>query len=446
MLRTKNATAEPRDSQVLASRWPELDVAALESKLGTMVSHGQADAPKLAHVELTAAARHHAYVLDEYAAEQRRAYLERMKVRDVRPDIDQEATRSLARLESEFTRSKREIADSQSEWRNKLNDYDRFRVNHGLKREPYYCEDRFRHILIAIVAIIAETVLNGNILATGAQGGLLQGWTLAFGIAFINVAGAFCAGNLARMVNHRKWSRRTIGFLSIAFCTCILILFNLLVAHYREALLASQGYTETIEAGQQAWTAFSENYIGVSDFMSWMLFALGMISAGIGAWKGYTMEDPYPHYSRLARALRTSDVEFKDGLEDALREFDIIQEEAVRSIDQYVNDYRLRLSNAQSQSMSLAELPSRLSGERRKLLNSLTVLHAEYCAQEREIELEETVLQTVVPSAKNVPAKIIVDHAKEKRDEIIQLCHTVVAELSSPQDIRLDGHHGTSKT
>lgn len=446
MLAKKTATAQPRDSLAIESRWPELDVAALESKLGTITSHSQADAPKLAHVELTAAARRHAYILDEYAAEQRRAYLERMKIRDVRTDIDQEATRSLAKLESEFTRAKREIADSQSEWRNKLNDYDRFRVNNGLRREPYYCEDRLRHVLLAILAIFAETLLNGNLLATGAQGGLLQGWTFAFGIAFINVGGAFCGGNLARMVNHRTWTRRTIGFFAIAICTCILILFNLLVAHYREALLASQGYSETIEAGRQAWTAFSQNYIGVSDFMSWMLFALGMISAAIGAWKGYTMEDPYPHYSRLARALRSSDAEFKERLEDALDEFETIQEEATSSIDQHVNDYRLRLSTAQTQSHCLIELPTRLCIERKKLLNSLTVLHAEYCPREKAIELEESTLQAEMPSMENVPAKNIVDHAKEKRDEIIQRYHTVVSELSSPPKDTKDGHNATIKT
>ena len=410
-----------------------------------MHSPGRANATRLAHVELTAAAQRHAHLLEEHCAEQRRAYLERMKVSDVRPDIDQETTASLVELESEIVRVKRELDDSRIEWDNKLADYQRFRDTNNITREPYYREDRFRHVLLALFAILAETILNGNFLATGAQGGLVQGWTLALGISFINVGGAFCGGSLARLVNDRTWTRRTIGFLSIATCACILILFNLLVAHYREALLASQGYTETLQSGKQAWTAFSENYVGVSDFMSWMLFALGMMSAGIGAWKGYSMEDPYPGYSRLARALRVSEAECKYNLEDALGKFKKIQKEVTSGIDQYVNDYRLRLSTAQSLSSSLADLPSRLRSEREKLLNSLLVLHAKYCPEEKMIELAPVLRRTDLPNSNNIPVDDVVEYAQKRQARITQRCKEVLNTLNNPNPDRdhVESKNGT---
>ncbi len=217
-----------------------------------------------------------------------------------------------------------------------------------------------------------------------------------------------------------------LGFLSALLCAVILILFNLLVAHYREALLASTGYAETIGAGKRAWEAFSINYFGVSDFMSWLLFGMGLISAGLGAWKGYSMEDPYPGYSRRDRALKHAQDEWQEEREAAMDKLAELREEGVKNIDHYVDRFRRGLMRARKVRTSLFELSRNFQQEREKLRLQIKVLHAKHCPDEEPISLGEPLPEQETPSIESIDFALVEECARDHRQKLIDRCNTAM--------------------
>ena len=321
-----------------------------------------------------------------------------------------------------------------NEYANKLSDYTYFKEQNRLNREPYYPSSKLRHCLLACVAVIVETLFNGNFLGIGAQGGRIEGYTLALIISIINVGGAFGGGNAARFLNDRSVIRTGLGLLCVLLCIVVLILFNLLVAHYRESLLASLAsgeYVEALEAGKQAWESFSNNWFGVTDFMSWLLFGMGMISAGLGAWKGYFLEDPYPGYSRRARALKDARDKLQEEEGDAIDDIAQIREESVKNIDHYVNQFRNSLMRSRDMRTNLLELPRNFQREREKLRSQIKLLHAKYCPDEEDITLGEPLPEQKPLLMENIDLASVEECAREHRQKLIDRCNTAMSGLKA---------------
>ncbi len=421
------------DTSLEAGGWPELDVELLGAKLGRLGSPDPSAETKIVRAALKESAELHLHDLEDYCSRQRSAYLDRMKVRDVRPEIEGGLAESLNELASLKEQDGAELAALRRECTARLGDYERYRKENDIGHEPHYPESKLRHALIAVLAAIAETALNGSLLAIGAQGGLLQGWSVAAGIALINVGGAFCVGNAARLVNARSWSSKSLGFASIFFGAVILVLFNLLVAHYREALLSSEGYNQVMDAGRRAWDAFSADYFGVSDFMSWMLFGMGMMSAGLGAWKGYTSEDPYPGYSRRARALAKSQEEYQGQYEDAVEAVTELQNDGIRGIDAYVSQYRTALSNAETMLSRLRELDAKHRSERRKAHSKIEYVQAVHCPEEEPVVVPEAPAADAPPVEEHLDPEVVAEFARVSRDKLAQQCGEVLAAYKGSQ-------------
>ena len=367
--------------------------------------------------------------IENYFEEERKAYIQRMNVPDVRLDIEQAVAKALSDIET--LAGKWELDALRTEYADKLNDYNRFKERNRLDREPYYPKSKLRHSLWAIAAGIVETGLNGVLLAVGEQSGLIGGYGLALMIAVVNVGAAFAAGNIARFINDRSATRRSFVFLFVwLLCPCLFVLLNLLVAHYRDAILAvlaSGGYVETLESGKRAVESFLESWFGVSGFRSWLLFGMGMIAAGVGAWKGYSMEDPYPGYGRRHRARNDALDNLQKKRRDVAHEIDKIREEGFKSINSYHTHFKNSRMAAESTRGLLLALPRKLRWGREYLLLKIELLQSMYCPNEKPVTLDAPFPELKAPNTSDIDPAMIEECVRAQRQKLIDRCSLAVS-------------------
>lgn len=383
----------------------------------------------LVRVMLQAEAKRHMRAIENYFEEERKAYIKRMNVPDVRLDIEQAAMKALGDIE--ILAGKWELDAIRTEYADKLNDYNRFKERNRLDREPYYPKSKLRHSLWAIAVVILETIINSELLAVGEQSGLIGGFFLALMIALVNVGAAFAAGYIARFINVRSATRRAFGFLFVLLlCPCFFVLLNLLVAHYRDAVLAglaSGGYVETLESGKRAVESFLESWFGVSGFRSWLLSGMGMIAAVVGAWKGYSMEDPYPGYGRRHRARNDALDNLQKKRREVVHEIDKIREEGFKSINSYHTHFKNSRMAAESTRGLLLALPRRLRWGREDLLLKIELLQSMYCPNEKPVTLDAPLPELKAPNTSDIDPAMIEECVRAQRQKLIDRCSLAVS-------------------
>jgi len=131
-----------------------------------------------------------------------------------------------------------------------------------------------------------------------------------------------CGWWVLRYINHKSKlfvCGAIVLFLSL--CT-FAFLFNLLIAHYREALVIDPD-----DAARLAVTLFTEGLLSVSDFESWLLFVAGIVFFSFAAFKGYGLDDAYPGYGSLTRRLYSLRGDHEEHKQFALEELDQLHEE-----------------------------------------------------------------------------------------------------------------------
>ena len=165
-------------------------------------------------------------------------------------------------------------------------------------------------------------------------------------------------------------------------------------------MLASEGFDQSVAAGARAWESNSSDVFNVPDFMSWLLFRFGDLAAGFAAYKGYGMEDPYPGYSRRARAFKAAQDRFQEEYDDVIDEISEFQEDAAKSVEQHLQNLRIRKSSAREAFAMASQLRGRLVSERGKLALDLEFLHAKRCPDEKPVRLDP------LPSEASLPERL----------------------------------------
>ena len=247
---------------------------------------------------------------------------------------------------------------------------ERFRQQNRLERMAHYPDAHLWHWGVIAVIVLVESVLNGIFLARGDELGLIGGVTQALVIALINVgiglmAGWFCLPQLV----YRAWWRKIAGGVFAIGLVGFALVFNLAVAHYRDAL----GGPMPDDAMRTAWTSFVHDPLGVADIQSWLLFILGLAFWIIALLDGWKMDDPYPGYGRLARKQQLLNDDYAATKKDLLEELEGIRDEAVKKLNQIAGDIQRRKSEYEA-----------ILGARRKLQASFDqqLRHLQQCGNE----------------------------------------------------------------
>ena len=216
-----------------------------------------------------------------------------------------------------------------------------FRTEHGLKRTAHYplTNSQFWLWGLIVLLFLLEVVGNSFFLAKGSAYGLIGGFAEAFIIAFLNLGMSIVLGLYGlRQCWHRATWRKFSGFLSLFGWLAFATVFNLLVAHYREAAGA---FLEG--GGAMAIQALKANPIGFTDFQSWVLFGIGALFAFIALVDALYMDDLYPFYGKLDRTFESARENYEQERSELISELEKIKTDTIEAIQIARDDLGKRL-------------------------------------------------------------------------------------------------------
>ena len=174
-----------------------------------------------------------------------------------------------------------------------------FKIDHGLEgRAASFPDSTTLHFGVMMIIFVIESLVNTNLLAKGNELGLLGGWIDAFVISFLNVVilgSIMCYG--VRLLVHYQTRLKAFGIILVITFGMVAIAFNLLVAHYRNAL----GGDSPELAGSMAWDMLTTAPLDIGDTQSVTLLAIGLSVVGVAALDWLKMDDIYLHYGRITR-------------------------------------------------------------------------------------------------------------------------------------------------
>lgn len=212
-----------------------------------------------------------------------------------------------------------EIRELKTQYNIALDDLQAFKRLNGLRREADFPPSKTKAIGLLLLMLIVETALNANFFAHGSDLGLLGGASQALIISLLNVSiGAMAGAFILRWKNHVSAIKRVSGLVLTIFVGFFAFIGNLLVGHYRDAMGINPDEGEKI-----AVQHFLKGYFALQDFSSWVLVAIGLIVFFIALFKGYTWDDVYPGFGRVARRVQIAKDELlatKDDLLERLQE------------------------------------------------------------------------------------------------------------------------------
>lgn len=208
--------------------------------------------------------------------------------------------------------------------------------NNLLNRAPTVTdlEDSKSGMAWILLIVLIETIANGSLFQEGSTAGLVGGVREALFLTVLNVSLAGVLGLFVfRYIGHIQRPKRILAWITGGFTFAAILFLNLLIAHYREAFVITQGAPDFRVVMNQ----ISSSPLVMSDAKSWLLGALGLVANGIATYKFYNLKDRYPGYTEVARrrrkALETLKVEAAKGLENLKAHRDYSIENAEKIIE-----------------------------------------------------------------------------------------------------------------
>jgi len=249
-----------------------------------------------------------------------------------------------------------------------------FQDRHGLSRLPHYPASRRFHWGVLLLLLAIETVLNGVFFARGNDLGLLGGTLQAVLFAAVNlIAACVLGGVFVRRCHHRSAAVRGAAVATSVVWAVGLVVYNLAVAHYREAVAL-----DPLAAATRALQTFTTAPFGLTLFDSWMLLLVGCLFAGIAATEAFALDDAYPGYGPLDRRFRSAETDYRDSLGGNLAEVDAIRDHAVADLDGAARALEARRAEFHSIVQARNTLVSRFLGHLQHLEAACNTLLATY--------------------------------------------------------------------
>ena len=221
-----------------------------------------------------------------------------------------------------------------------------FRRTHGLGSR--LAEDsKHREAWLWIVAImIAESAFNGFMLADVSPSGLVGALSMTVIITAVNVlTGVFFIAEGWRDTNSVRESTRARGYSQVIVLVLLLIAFNILVAHGRDAMqileaeLRGGGTLNALTGvSQNAWAQFLEAPFTFESFKAPLLMVAGFVCFLLASWKGYERDDWYPGYGAISRMTTQVREDYQARREEATEALRDRHNESGKALDDLLNE------------------------------------------------------------------------------------------------------------
>lgn len=265
-----------------------------------------------------------------------------------------DAARTDLNLRADEERSELHIL--QQEVKRRKQDYVDFREREKITRAP----DPKRNIweVLALILFVALIELAGNtyLFSVGNDLGLLGAVIEAVVVPVFNILVAFLLVLVGvKQLNRRALHRKLVGLVSLVLLIVFAVGFNLLVAHYREAI----GAGVRDQAQYLAIENFLSAPLGLTGLASWGLFSLGMMVTGVTVIEAFRFSDPIPHYGELERRRVNAIESFNAMKREAVEDFGALFQERRDNM----LDARRRLANAVKEVLGIEDRISSLQSD-----------------------------------------------------------------------------------
>ena len=212
--------------------------------------------------------------------------------------------------------------DSVRESYHELRDFKR--VN-GLERPVHDAQSTVGSTASIAVAWLIEAAGNTFFLKVNDEMGWLGGVVAAAFVAAVNISIAVAAGMILwPRTNLRPGRDRTVAWIGVIAWFCVVIVWNLTAAHFRDA--KSAGEPEPDRAARQL--LLTDPY-ALQGLYSWALLLVGLLAALFAARAGYQRDDPYPGYGDRGRRHQQRCEDYAEEVAQANRELTEVRNEAI---------------------------------------------------------------------------------------------------------------------
>lgn len=175
-----------------------------------------------------------------------------------------------------------------------------YKSRYGLTRGPRIAdvEDRnngfARLALFTLVQLIANSVLFGQ----GSDYGLALGIAIASIFAFFDILLHFNVGELGSRIRAKDLLSRVVGISALVFGAVTVLLVNLSMVHLR---LVTRRFGV---AGWEEWLpSITSQPFGFTDFLSWGLWAIGLLCSVLAVRIGFSWDEPIPVFRNNGRKI-----------------------------------------------------------------------------------------------------------------------------------------------
>lgn len=231
--------------------------------------------------------------------------------------------------------------------RERLNEqYDyraRYRAKHSLERPTKVFEGWIKvfSIIIAIVAI--EAFINSYLFSKGNELGLLGGVIAAVLVSGVNVGLSTLLGYFGRYVNRAEIILKVFGGIMWILWLAFAAVVNFAVAHFRDGL---EKGLEWSTATQVAVPSLIREPFVLASIESWLLVGIGIFISVLSFRKGWHIDDPYPGYGRVERALESARSNYESELNFALERLQDRRDRAIAELQEANDEVRNGISDA----------------------------------------------------------------------------------------------------
>ena len=264
-------------------------------------------------------------------------------LKGVLEDIRDICRSSVSDFGAEIVKAKEEITNAKELVKDKERDLELFKKENKLIRSASYPSEDKKYLKYGILALLflVETIGNAVFLSKGNEFGIVGSYTEAIYISFLNLMAGILIGNY---VSRNLFSINKFLKYSSAILILIVLIFaggwNLLIAHYREV----SGIGLLGDAGVMAIQSMKDDPLALQSLQSWVLFFVGWLFWLIALIDTHTLDDNYPKYGVVSRALNDAREDFAFSKSMIIEHLGALKEHS----EQVIKDLRTELGEIQS--------------------------------------------------------------------------------------------------
>ena len=250
------------------------------------------------------------------------------RVEEIKREAESRLTQEIERRRNAMSLREASVNDERSA-------LEEFRRAANIRRPADYSHRRTAWVWLVGFAIF-EIILNATLLMDVNAFGLLGSIAQMSFISGLNV-GAFglLVGVLIRWKNHVSQFVRVVSWSGVAASVLFVLVFNLLVGHFRDSMQAvvSNYDVDIATLGGDTIERLLAGPIDLGSFQSLLLVLVGCVCFAISAWKWWQRDDPYPRYGHRARQVATAEQDFIRAFEETQRTLERALEDKFSSLE-----------------------------------------------------------------------------------------------------------------